>query len=146
MSKVTPQEYAEKWARRTRGATQDYVTGVSRVTQAPGAKAAQAKQLWAARIAESWTSGRARWGAFRWQTGNRRQPNSARRALGRGLTRPSRRCRRLHSSCFPPLTRRRRKLLPCQRPRWRTGLPAPPLSSARWRNSRNAKTPAVRGE
>src|SRR5574341_852432 len=53
MSKVTPQEYAEKWARRTRGATQDYVTGVSRVTQAPGAKAAQAKQLWAARIAES---------------------------------------------------------------------------------------------
>ncbi len=53
MSKVTPAEYAEKWARRTRGATQDYTKGVMQVTTAPGAQAAAAKQLWAARIAES---------------------------------------------------------------------------------------------
>lgn len=53
MAKVTPQEFADKWARRTRAATQDYITGVQRVTQAPGAQAAAAKALWASRIAES---------------------------------------------------------------------------------------------
>lgn len=40
MARVTPQEYAEKWGRRTRGATQDYQAGVRRVTEAPGVRAA----------------------------------------------------------------------------------------------------------
>ena len=40
MAKVTPQEFAEKWARRTQGATQDYIRGIDRVTEAPGVKAA----------------------------------------------------------------------------------------------------------
>ena len=41
MAKVTPQEFAEKWARRTQGATQDYIRGIDRVTEAPGVKAAE---------------------------------------------------------------------------------------------------------
>ena len=41
MAKVTPQEFAEKWARRTQGATQDYIRGIDPVTEAPGVKAAE---------------------------------------------------------------------------------------------------------
>lgn len=40
MAKVTAAQYAEKWAKRTSGATQDYRDGVQRVTEAPGVKAA----------------------------------------------------------------------------------------------------------
>ena len=40
VAKVTPQEYADKWARRTAAAVPDYRAGVARVTEAPGQKAA----------------------------------------------------------------------------------------------------------
>ena len=47
MPRVNANEFAEKWARRTAGAVQDYISGVERVSQAPGEKAAakQAKLL-----------------------------------------------------------------------------------------------------
>lgn len=51
MARVTPQEYAEKWARRTSQATDDYRKGIERVTEAPGPKAAAAADLWAERTA-----------------------------------------------------------------------------------------------
>lgn len=40
MARVTPDQYAEKWGRRTSGAVQDYVQGVRAVQQAPGQQAA----------------------------------------------------------------------------------------------------------
>lgn len=47
MTKLSPAEVAEKHARRLKAATEDIRTGVERVTEAPGAKAAkkQAKML-----------------------------------------------------------------------------------------------------
>lgn len=41
MARVSPEEAAEKWARRTGAATQDYTAGIMRVTQAPGQAAAK---------------------------------------------------------------------------------------------------------
>lgn len=41
MAKVTAQEYAEKWARRMKGATEDVRRGVEKVTEAPGTAAAR---------------------------------------------------------------------------------------------------------
>lgn len=38
--RVTPAEFAEKWARRTSGATADYTKGIDRVSVAPGQLAA----------------------------------------------------------------------------------------------------------
>lgn len=40
MARVTPQEYAEKWGRRLRGATEDIRRGIDRVQTAPGELAA----------------------------------------------------------------------------------------------------------
>lgn len=63
MAKVTAQEYAEKWARRLRGATEDVRRGVQRVQEAPGEAAARNQEallqnfvnsvnsgVWAARV------------------------------------------------------------------------------------------------
>ena len=41
MARVTAAEMAEKWVRRTAGASQDYVRGINRVTVAPGVAAAE---------------------------------------------------------------------------------------------------------
>ena len=41
MAKLSPTEAAEKWARNTKGATQDMRRGIERVTEAPGMKAAE---------------------------------------------------------------------------------------------------------
>ena len=41
MARVTPQQFAEKWARRTGQATQDYIAGVRGVREAPGQQAAE---------------------------------------------------------------------------------------------------------
>jgi hypothetical protein len=46
-TKGTPQEVADKWASRLAGATADIARGVSRVTVAPGQKAAQKADKWA---------------------------------------------------------------------------------------------------
>ncbi len=43
MAKLTPQEFADKWARRTSAATTDYVNGVNRVDKSP-TEAAASKQ------------------------------------------------------------------------------------------------------
>lgn len=48
--KLTPEQYAEKWGRRLKGAIPDVETGVDRVTEAPGKKAAAAKNKWIAKL------------------------------------------------------------------------------------------------
>lgn len=58
MARVNAAEYADKWARRTKGATEDYRRGVDRVTQAPGEKAAMQADLMARKVAESIASGK----------------------------------------------------------------------------------------
>lgn len=42
----TPEERAEKWARRTSASQTDWQKGVEAVTESPGAKAAAAADLW----------------------------------------------------------------------------------------------------
>jgi hypothetical protein len=57
MARVTPQEFAEKWARRTTQATEDYEHGIRRVQTPPGQQAAQQKALYLSRVqekAETW--------------------------------------------------------------------------------------------
>lgn len=56
----TPQEVAEKWARRTAAASSDYAAGVQRVTQAPGAAAAAQQGRLLQRFTDSVQSGK--WG------------------------------------------------------------------------------------
>lgn len=46
MARLNPEEAAAKWAQRTQAAQPDYVAGVERVSQAPGAKAASKRQKW----------------------------------------------------------------------------------------------------
>ena len=57
MARLTPQEAAEKWARRLQGATEDISKGVARVTEAPGKKAAAKQQKMLTRLTESVNSG-----------------------------------------------------------------------------------------
>lgn len=42
----TPEQRAEKWARRTAGSQADWQAGVESVTESPGAKAAASADLW----------------------------------------------------------------------------------------------------
>ena len=53
MTRVSPTDGAEKWARNTSAATQDVVKGVQRVTEAPGAKAARASGKWLSKVTQS---------------------------------------------------------------------------------------------
>lgn len=57
MAKVNPQEYAEKWARRLRGATEDIRRGVERVDTAPGELAAAQQDAMLQNFVESVNSG-----------------------------------------------------------------------------------------
>lgn len=57
MAKVTPQEFAEKWARRLRGATEDIRRGVERVDTAPGEQAAAQQEAMLQGITEAINSG-----------------------------------------------------------------------------------------
>lgn len=57
MARTTPQEYAEKWSRRLKGATEDIRRGVQRVNEAPGQAAARSQDLMLARTTEAITSG-----------------------------------------------------------------------------------------
>lgn len=57
MARVTPVEYAEKWARRTQAATPDYQKGIDRVTESPTEAAAQQVALYLQHVqeeAEKW--------------------------------------------------------------------------------------------
>lgn len=58
MARVTPEEYAEKWGRRLKGATQDIERGVNRVSEAPGIKAAKQKDLMKTNINKALDEGR----------------------------------------------------------------------------------------
>lgn len=58
MTRVSPQEGLDKWTRRTKAATQDYQTGVQRVSVAPGQKAAAQANLMAQKVQESISTGR----------------------------------------------------------------------------------------
>lgn len=57
MARVTPTEYAEKWARRLRGATEDIRRGVERVDTAPGELAAANQEALVQNFVESVNSG-----------------------------------------------------------------------------------------
>jgi len=56
--RVTPDEFVEKHARRTKGALEDLRRGVEAVTEAPGAKAAASADKMRARLVESIDSGK----------------------------------------------------------------------------------------
>lgn len=58
MPKVTAQEFAEKWARRTSGATADYTRGIQRVSVAPGQLAAAKEDKLVAGFNEAIQSGK----------------------------------------------------------------------------------------
>ena len=58
MARVTPQEYAEKWARRTGAATADYTKGINRVTVAPGQAAADKQEKMMVSLMEAIQSGK----------------------------------------------------------------------------------------
>jgi len=55
---ITPEEYAEKHARRLKGATEDIRRGVNAVTEAPGKKAAEKADKYLAGIQEAVQSGK----------------------------------------------------------------------------------------
>ena len=56
--RVTPDEFVEKHARRTKGALEDLRRGVAAVTEAPGVKAAASADKMRARLVESIDSGK----------------------------------------------------------------------------------------
>ena len=58
MARVTAEEYAEKWGRRLKGATEDIRRGVDRVAEAPGIAAARQADLMLQKLTESITSGK----------------------------------------------------------------------------------------
>lgn len=53
MTRVSPQEGAQKWARNTAAAAQDAARGIDRVTTAPGQKAAAATDKWHQRVTQA---------------------------------------------------------------------------------------------
>lgn len=57
MARVTPQEYAEKWARRLRGATEDVRRGIEKVQTAPGELAVQNQDALLQNFVDSVNSG-----------------------------------------------------------------------------------------
>jgi hypothetical protein len=58
MARLTPEEYAQKWATRTAAATPEYQAGIQRVTQAPGQAAAAKEQKYQAGVQAAVTSGK----------------------------------------------------------------------------------------
>lgn len=65
MAKLTPQEFAEKWARRLSAAAPDIQKGVQRVDQSPTEKAASKKDKMLANLTAAVQGGR-------WEAGLRR--------------------------------------------------------------------------
>ena len=58
MPKISPREASEKWARRTKAATQDVAAGVDRVTENPADKAIAALDKMQAAFLEAMASGK----------------------------------------------------------------------------------------
>ena len=58
MARVSPEQYAEKWARRLKGSAEDIRNGVENVTTAPGQAAAAAQERMLQNLIESIQSGR----------------------------------------------------------------------------------------
>lgn len=52
MAKLNSVEFAEKWARRTKGSTADMAAGIAKVTEAPGEKAAKKIGKWIAKLSD----------------------------------------------------------------------------------------------
>lgn len=50
MARVTPEEFTQKWQQRTQAASPDYIRGVQRVQQAPGAQAAAKQAQYVANV------------------------------------------------------------------------------------------------
>ena len=72
MVKVTPDEYAEKWARRLKGARVDIERGIERVDKAPTEKAVEKKEKFVQRLTEAinegkWEAGLKRVGLDDWK-------------------------------------------------------------------------------
>ena len=65
MARVTPEEFADKYARRLKGSISDIKAGVERVTESPTEKAARKADKMKARLVESIDSGK-------WQAGLKR--------------------------------------------------------------------------
>lgn len=57
MARVSAQEYAEKWGRRLKAASEDVRKGIDRVKEAPGKKAAAAQDLMLAKVTASINDG-----------------------------------------------------------------------------------------
>lgn len=57
MARVTPEQFAEKWARRLQGATEDIRRGVAATREAPGEAAARSQDALLANFMESVNSG-----------------------------------------------------------------------------------------
>lgn len=58
MAKLTPSEFAAKWARNLSASASDIVAGAERVTEAPGKKAAAAKDVWVGKMTSKATQDR----------------------------------------------------------------------------------------
>lgn len=58
MAKLTPSEFASKWARNLTSAAGDIVAGAEKVTESPGKLAAASKDLWAAKMSNPATHDR----------------------------------------------------------------------------------------
>lgn len=65
MAKISPQEFAEKWARRLTASTPDIQRGVQRVDQSPTEKAASKKDKMLANLTQAVQSGK-------WEAGLRK--------------------------------------------------------------------------
>lgn len=57
MARVSAAEYAEKWGRRLKGATEDIRRGIQRVSEAPGEKAARSQDLMLSKLTASVNDG-----------------------------------------------------------------------------------------
>lgn len=57
MARVSAAEYAEKWGRRLKGASEDIRRGIARVSEAPGEKAARAQDLMLAKLMQAINDG-----------------------------------------------------------------------------------------